>query len=97
MDPVVIDKWLSLYDKRLEFEEITHNIRTQMMLQENPKYVLKNYMIQEAIVLAEDGDFSRVEQLLYLAAHPYDELPEFEHFAGDTPEEYKNIGLSCSS
>ena len=54
-------------------------------------------MLEEAIILAERGDFSMVETLLHIATHPYDELPEFEHFAGDTPDEYKNIGLSCSS
>ncbi|MDF1878651.1 YdiU family protein, partial [Sulfurimonas sp. SAG-AH-194-C20] len=97
MNPVAIDKWLVLYDKRLLLEESTYAQRTQTMLQKNPKYVLKNHMIQEAIVLAEEGNFSKVEELLYIAAHPYDELPEYEHFAGDTPEEYKNIGLSCSS
>jgi len=97
MDPVVVDKWLGMYDKRLLIENSTYEQRTQTMLQENPKYVLKNHMLEEAIVLAEKGDYSRVEELLYIAAHPYDELPEFEHFAGDTPEEYKNIGLSCSS
>lgn len=26
-----------------------------------------------------------------------DEQPEFEHFAKETPEEHKNITLSCSS
>ncbi len=97
MDPVVIDKWLEMYDKRLLLEENTAEQRVKMMLQVNPKYVLKNHMLQEAIEEAEKGDFKKVEELLYIASHPYDELPEFEHFAGDTPEEYKNIGLSCSS
>jgi len=67
------------------------------MLSTNPKYVLKNYMLQEAITLAEKGDFSMIEQLLYIAEHPFDELPEFERFAKETPEEHKNICLSCSS
>ena len=67
------------------------------MLKTNPKYILKNYMLEDAINFAERGDFSKVEDLMYLATHPYDELPKFEHFAGDTPEEHKNIGLSCSS
>ena len=97
MDPIAVDKWLKLYDERLKSETSTYAQRTQKMLQKNPKYVLKNHMIQEAIELAEKGDYSKVEELLYIAAHPYDELPEFKHFAGDTPEEYKNIGLSCSS
>lgn len=38
-----------------------------------------------------------VETLLYIAAHPFDELPEFEHFAKETPDEHKNITLLCSS
>lgn len=97
MNPIAVDKWLKIYDERLKHENTTFEDRKKMMLQENPKYVLKNHMLQEAIDFAEKGDFSMVEQLLYIAAHPYDELPEFEHFAGDTPQEYKNIGLSCSS
>ena len=97
MEPVVIDNWLKLYDERLSKETRSQAIRQEAMLKTNPKYVLKNHMLQKAITLAEGGDFSMVETLLYIAAHPYDELPEFEHFSQDTPEEYKNIGLSCSS
>ncbi|NOR55621.1 MAG: SELO family protein, partial [Sulfurovum sp.] len=97
MEPVVVDEWLKLYDIRLAKETRSQNERKDAMLKVNPKYVLKNYMLQKAIDLAERGDYSMVEDLLYIASHPYDELPEFEHFYGDTPEVYKNIGLSCSS
>jgi len=97
MDPVILDKWLQLYDKRLAKETRTQAQRKKEMLKINPKYILKNYMLEEAINKAERGNYTMVETLLYIAAHPYDELPEFEHFAGDTPEEHKNIGLSCSS
>lgn len=97
MEPVVLEKWLNLYDERLGQESRTQLERQEAMLSTNPKYVLKNYMLQEAITLAERGDHSMVETLLHIARHPYDELPEFEHFAGDTPDEYKNLRLSCSS
>ena len=97
MNPVTIDSWLDLYDDRLSKETRTQTQRQKEMLKTNPKYVLKNYMLQEAITLAERGDFSRVETLLHIAAHPFDELPEFEHFAKETPEEDKNVTLSCSS
>lgn len=97
MEPVILDKWLILYDERLAHETRTQIHRQEAMLRTNPKYILKNYMLEEAIRLAEGGDFSMVETLLYIAEHPYAELPEYEHFAGDTPEEHKNIGLSCSS
>lgn len=97
MDPVVVDNWLKLYDTRLAKETRTQAERQEAMLRVNPKYILKNYMLEKAISLAENGDFSMVKTLLYIAQHPFDELPEFEHFSQDTPEEYKNIGLSCSS
>ncbi|MBT5934798.1 YdiU family protein [Sulfurimonas sp.] len=97
MDPVVLDNWLKLYDKRLLEESGSQQKRQELMLSTNPKYVLKNYMIQKAIVLAEAGDYSMVETLKHIAENPYAELPEYEHFSGDTPEEDKNIGLSCSS
>lgn len=97
MEPVVMDNWLKLYDERLSKETLSQKERQTKMLQTNPKYVLKNYMLQKAISLAESGDNSMVEELLHIANNPYDELPKYEHFAGDTPEEYKNIGLSCSS
>lgn len=97
MEPVVVHNWLELYDKRLEEESQTQDERKKAMLLTNPKYVLKNYMLESAIDLAQKGDFSMVETLLYIGRRPYDELPEFEHFAAETPEEHKNIGLSCSS
>jgi len=97
MNPVVIHNWLELYDARLSKETRTQPERQNAMLKTNPKYVLKNYMLQEAIDLAQKGDFSMVETLLHIAAHPFDELPEFERFAQETPEEHKNITLSCSS
>jgi uncharacterized protein YdiU (UPF0061 family) len=97
MNPIPLDGWLNLYDTRLEKETKSQEKRHEVMLSTNPKYVLKNYMLQEAIELAQDGDFSRVDTLLYIASHPYDELPKYEQFAQETPEEHKNICLSCSS
>ncbi len=97
MNPIPLDTWLNLYDARIKKETKPQQERHEVMLKTNPKYVLKNYMLQDAIDLAQKGDFSMVETLLHIAAHPYDELPQFEHFAGETPEEHKNICLSCSS
>ena len=97
INPIGIDNWLNLYDDRLLQETPSNEERHKVMLKTNPKYVLKNHMLQKAIILAEAGDFSMVDTLLYIGAHPYDELPEYEHFSDETPEEHKNIGLSCSS
>ncbi len=97
MNPIPFDKWLSMYDTRLAKESRSQKDRHTAMLQTNPKYVLKNYMLDKAITLAKSGNFTMVERLLHIAQHPYDELPEYEKFAEETPEGYKNITLSCSS
>jgi uncharacterized protein YdiU (UPF0061 family) len=89
--------WLDAYDQRLTLEEISTEQRQLHMLQTNPKYILKNYMLQEAIEAAEIGDFSLVEDLFTIAQQPYDTHPAFEKWAGATPRAYKNQKLSCSS
>jgi uncharacterized protein YdiU (UPF0061 family) len=89
--------WLEKYDLRLEKNSAPSSQRHRKMKAVNPKYILKNYMLQEAISKAEKGDFSVVKDLLRLVQHPYDEHPEFEHYASVTPNKFKNIKLSCSS
>jgi len=90
-----MNTWLDRYDKRIQYIDKTE--RKKQMLENNPKYVLKNYMLQEAIDAAEQGDFSMVSSLFDIAQHPFDEHPEFERFAGATPTAFKNKKLSCSS
>ncbi len=90
-------EWLEHYDQRLEKEKVSAKARHKQMLVTNPKYVLKNYMLQYAIDKANRGDFSAVESLMTLARAPFDEHPELEHFASSAPKSMKNLKLSCSS
>jgi len=90
-------EWLEDYDKRLKKETVTVSERNKQMLATNPKYILKNYMLQYAIDKAERGDFSGVSELLTLARAPFDEHLESEYFAGVSPKSIKNLKLSCSS
>jgi uncharacterized protein YdiU (UPF0061 family) len=92
-----LSEWLEHYDKRLAKEESTTEDRHKQMLATNPKYVLKNYMLQYAIDKADRGDYSGVEALLVLARAPFDEHPEWESFAEVSPKSVKNLKLSCSS
>lgn len=90
-------KWLDRYDMRLQRETLANDERHRKMLSTNPNYVLKNYMLQEAIDQAEKGDFSGVDTLLKIAQAPFDEHADLERFAGATPVQAKNLKLSCSS
>ncbi|MEA3490387.1 MAG: YdiU family protein [Campylobacterota bacterium] len=92
-----MNEWLDIYDKRLELEETNSIEREQKMLQANPKYILKNYILQEVIDQAENGEYRGIEALFKIAQNPYAEHAEHERWAGVTPEAFRNNKLSCSS
>ena len=92
-----LDEWLDAYALRLEKEDLKTQERHHKMLRVNPKYILKNHILQEAIDEAVTGDFTMVNDLLKVAHSPFEEHEELEHLAKATPLSAKNIKLSCSS
>ncbi|MFZ5374803.1 MAG: protein adenylyltransferase SelO [Campylobacterota bacterium] len=97
LTPEVLEEWLDVYEARLADNRKTTAQRHQEMLRTNPKYVLKNHILQEAIDQARKEDFSLVDDLLVLARDPYGEHPRFERYAHPTPHPLTNLKLSCSS
>jgi uncharacterized protein YdiU (UPF0061 family) len=92
-----LQEWLEQYDTRLEKESLSTKQRQEMMLKVNPKYILKNHILQEAIEAATNRDYSMVDDLLTVALDPFSEHPTLEHLGKSAPKELKNIRLSCSS
>jgi len=97
-DPAFVH-WLALYFSRVQHEgEHTESERTTLMKQTNPKYVLRNHLLQIAIEKAEkEKDFSEVNLLLDLIRRPFDEQTPLEHYADSPPDWSKKIVISCSS
>ncbi|NVK43544.1 MAG: YdiU family protein [Oceanospirillaceae bacterium] len=96
-DPSRLTDWLLRYRERLERESSDAAARRARMHAVNPKYILRNYMAEEAIRAARQGDFRPVNELMALLRRPYDEQPEFERFAGEPPDWAGAICLTCSS
>ena len=92
-----LESWLDDYDERLKKETLSQKERHKKMLAVNPKYILKNHILQEAIDLANADDFSMVNDLLKVALSPCEEHKDLEHLCKPTPQRAKNIKLSCSS
>ena len=91
------DAWLVKYQQRLKKDGSDETDRQQAMAKVNPKYVLRNYLAQQAIDKAEVGDYKELEQLAEILSKPFDEQPEFEDYAKTPPDWGKRISVSCSS
>jgi uncharacterized protein YdiU (UPF0061 family) len=63
----------------------------------NPKYILRNYLAQQAIEKAQQGDFSEIDNLLLVLQNPYQEHPDLQHYANLPPQWGKKMVISCSS
>ena len=92
-----LDAWLARYTQRLLREDSVDAARHAQMLRANPRYVLRNWMAQEAIAKAQDGEFGLIEELRVLLATPFDEHSEAERYAAIPPKWANEIALSCSS
>jgi len=97
----ILHNWLERYLAIRNAADKTRAEIRQQMNATNPKYVLRNYLAQQAIELAEQQDYSLLAQLQQVLTKPYDEQPEFEHFADKRPAWAKHKAgcsmLSCSS
>ncbi len=64
-----LDAWLNQYNQRCQQEEYNWPTKQLEMQRVNPKYILRNYLAQEAITQAEKGDYLYFQQLLHILKH----------------------------
>jgi uncharacterized protein YdiU (UPF0061 family) len=93
--------WLHRYALRLRQEPASPEATRAGMLRANPKYVLRNYLAQQAIDAAEAGDLAPLETLVKVLKTPFDEHPTHEELAARRPDWARDkpgcATLSCSS
>jgi len=89
--------WQRRYRERLEREPREDAVRSAAMRAVNPKFVLRNYLAQQAIEAAQARDYSEIARLHDVLRHPYDEQPGREAYAAAPPDSARHIVVSCSS
>lgn len=96
----LFQSWLERYVARLAEQTESDAARRTRMNQVNPRFVLRNYLAQQAIDAAERGDLSMLETLMQAARQPYDENIAPELTAKRPAWAVNKAGcsmLSCSS
>lgn len=89
--------WSARYAERLRREGRGDVERQERMRRANPKYVLRNWIAQEAIERAEHGEFAFIEELRNLLADPFAEHPEMDRYSEPPSPAAREISVSCSS
>ncbi|MCU0834105.1 MAG: YdiU family protein [Chromatiaceae bacterium] len=97
IDRAAFDQWAGQYRQRLRAEQSKDPIRQRGMDRVNPRYVLRNYLAQQAIERAEQGDYGEVDRLLAVLSRPFDEQEGRAHYAAEPPEWGRALAVSCSS
>ena len=97
----LILSWLRVHGERVRRGDLDPEHRRREMDALNPRYVLRNWLAQEAIDAAEQGDTGPLQRLFDVLRRPYEDQPGAEAYASRRPEWARHrVGcsmLSCSS
>lgn len=101
VDRAAFDIWLGQYQRRLQaidgLQSPVDMACADLMLKNNPKFVLRNHLAQTVIEKADLKDFSEVARLLKVLETPFEDHTDCEDLANFPPDWASHLEISCSS
>lgn len=98
-DSAQLSQFLEMYRARIEQNSITREESLQQMKENNPKFILRNYLLFECINELAEGKKDLLQKLTAAMEDPYREI--YPEFSVRRPSEYDGqtgcSTLSCSS
>ncbi|TEU24727.1 protein adenylyltransferase SelO [Alkanindiges illinoisensis] len=95
IDVAAFDQFIERYQRVISEQPLAN--RQALMQENNPVYILRNHMAQQAIEKAEQDDFSEVDRLYQLLTTPYTPQPDIEQENDLLPPFGEEVAVSCSS
>jgi uncharacterized protein YdiU (UPF0061 family) len=96
-DREACDAWLIGWRARLAREASRDEPRQTAMLKVNPRYTLRNWMADEVIRDARQGDLRSLHRVLDCLRQPFDDQPALARYAQPPADSACSAPLSCSS
>ncbi|KQR95352.1 hypothetical protein ASG01_05765 [Chryseobacterium sp. Leaf180] len=94
-----LQNFLSVYKNRLAKNTISEGESKELMRKNNPKFILRNYLLFECIEEIENGKKDLLRKLTHALENPYEEI--YPEFSVKRPSGYDGVSgcsmLSCSS
>ncbi len=85
-NPEPFNAWAETWRSRLAREPIEPDARAAAMRQTNPAFIPRNHLVEHALAAATDhSDFAPFHELLSVLQHPFDDQPDFAHYAEAPP------------
>jgi len=72
--------WHTRWQERLSRQSETQQMTFDLMRAHNPAIIPRNHRVEAALIAAEQGDYTVLEQLLIALAEPYAGLPQFDDY-----------------
>ena len=98
---ILITKWLAEWHSTCSHQaksETALNKISRAMNANNPLYIPRNHLVEEAITAAvENNDFSKFEVLVQVLETPYAEDPNFKEYVKPAPKDFGKYRTFCGT